>query len=78
MVPTLFFKHRWFTDCETYAAQRPVNQNCTNQRPVIANGNGDPHFKTMDGVRYTLNSKGEFILLRNLQKTLNVQVRTEV
>jgi len=44
----------------------------------MCSGQGDPRFKTIDGVRYTLNIKGELILLRNKLKTLEVQCRTEI
>lgn len=49
-----------------------------NEGPKICMANGDPHFKTIDGVRYTMNIKGELILLRNKQKDFQVQCRTDI
>lgn len=36
---------------------------------------GDPHFQTVDGVRYTFNGLGEYVLLRSRDNDLDVQVR---
>lgn len=40
---------------------------------------GDPHFVTFDGLEYTFNGKGEFVLLRadTPKQNLNVQGRFE-
>ncbi|XP_061658052.1 sushi domain-containing protein 2 [Syngnathoides biaculeatus] len=60
-----YFKHRPSSDCRRY---RP---------PSSAVVFGDPHFITFDGVRYSFNGKGEYILLTSPGKRLTIQGRTE-
>ncbi len=38
---------------------------------------GDPHFMTFDGVAFTFNGKGEYILVHSSDYELSVQGRTE-
>jgi len=38
---------------------------------------GDPHFTTLDGLDYTFNGVGEFILLKDTNNTFMAQVRME-
>ncbi len=38
---------------------------------------GDPHFVTFDGVDYTFNGKGEFIMVQETASEFELQVRTE-
>ncbi|XP_057674434.1 sushi domain-containing protein 2 [Corythoichthys intestinalis] len=60
-----YFKHRPSSDCRRY---RP---------PSSAVVFGDPHFITFDGVGYSFNGKGEYILLTSPAKQLTIQGRTE-
>ncbi|XP_078420146.1 mucin-4-like [Cetorhinus maximus] len=49
--------------CEYYRNKRP-SINCNNYRPPTrAMMVGDPHFTTLDGLRYTFNGLGDFVLL---------------
>ncbi|XP_077592962.1 sushi domain-containing protein 2 [Stigmatopora nigra] len=60
-----YFKHRPSSDCRRY---RP---------PASAVVFGDPHLITLDGVRYSFNGKGEYVLLTSPGRRLSVQGRTE-
>jgi hypothetical protein len=67
--------------CNRYHEQRPSFQ-CENvPLPIPGGGNGDPHFTTLDGVDYTFNGYGEYVLVRtnNLSSLplLEVQIRTQ-
>jgi len=66
--------------CETFRFERRPSQDCiAYQSPAVATVFGDPHFVTFDGVEYTFNGKGEFVLLRvnDLRDKLDVQGRFE-
>lgn len=66
--------------CETFRFERRPSQDCiAYQSPGVATLFGDPHFVTFDGVEYTFNGKGEFVLLRvnDLRDKLDVQGRFE-
>ena len=39
--------------------------------------NGDPHLRTVDGVRYDLQSAGEYVLLRSADGSIEIQGRQE-
>ena len=39
--------------------------------------NGDPHMRTVDGVRYDLQSAGEYVLLRSADGSIEIQGRQE-
>jgi hypothetical protein len=67
--------------CDRYHAQRPSFQ-CENVLlPVPSGGNGDPHFTTLDGLDYTFNGYGEYVLIRtntpSNSMSLEVQIRTK-
>lgn len=45
--------------------------------PVIARFWGDPHLTTLDGLGYSFQAVGEFVLIRGTDDNLEVHVRTE-
>ncbi|XP_014276553.1 protein mesh isoform X1 [Halyomorpha halys] len=66
--------------CETFRFERRPSQDCVGyQSPYIATVFGDPHFITFDGLEYTFNGKGEFVLLHTDSEKfkLDVQARFE-
>ncbi|KAL3266307.1 hypothetical protein HHI36_010485 [Cryptolaemus montrouzieri] len=81
MVPK-FVCCRWQANqavgCETFRFERRPTQDCTAyQGPAIAGVYGDPHFITFDGLEYTFNGKGEFVLVKTnvASQRLEVQAR---
>lgn len=65
--------------CDMYKYWR-TSQDCSlYQPPMVASVFGDPHFLTFDGVNYTFNGKGEFVLTRVNHRVhkLDVQGRFE-
>jgi hypothetical protein len=44
------------------------------QPPATGNGNGDPHFSTMDGTSYTFNPVGEFTYLKAADDTIQTRI----
>lgn len=38
---------------------------------------GDPHFTTLDGLDYTFNGHGEYILIKDVNQTFQIQCRTD-
>ncbi|XP_015173386.1 PREDICTED: protein mesh isoform X1 [Polistes dominula] len=66
--------------CETFRFERRPSQDCiAYQSPAVATVFGDPHVITFDGLEYTFNGMGEFVLLRvdHLRDKLDVQARFE-
>ncbi|KAJ8307100.1 hypothetical protein KUTeg_015184 [Tegillarca granosa] len=65
--------------CDLFYAQRPTD-NCKGYKPAeIGSCFGDPHIQTYDGLKYTYNGLGEYILLQirnNSREILNLQART--
>ncbi|CAF1400827.1 unnamed protein product [Didymodactylos carnosus] len=60
--------------CQLYFEKRPAGK-CENEiLPILAGGNGDSHFLTLDGTNYTFSGYGEYVLL-NIENILEVQVR---
>ena len=67
--------------CDIYYQQRPSFQ-CENvPLPFPSGGNGDPHFSTLDGVEYTFNGFGEYVLIRTDSfsglSSMEIQIRTK-
>ncbi|XP_033734958.1 sushi domain-containing protein 2-like [Pecten maximus] len=63
--------------CARLLQQRPQGD-CKNYQPIRpARLSGDPHFTTLDGLPYTFNGVGEFILLKHINNTFFAQVRME-
>lgn len=55
--------------CETYRHEMRPSQDCVGyQSPAIGSVFGDPHFVTFDGLEYTFNGVGEFVLLKSTEK----------
>ncbi|XP_066592875.1 protein mesh isoform X2 [Prorops nasuta] len=66
--------------CETFRFERRPSQDCiAYQSPAVATVFGDPHIITFDGLPYTFNGKGEFVLVRvnDLRDKLDIQGRFE-
>ena len=43
---------------------------------ILGGGGGDPHFTTLDGLIYTYNGLGEFVMSSDTTNTINIQCRT--
>ncbi|XP_055617268.1 protein mesh isoform X2 [Toxorhynchites rutilus septentrionalis] len=66
--------------CETFRFERRPSQDCiAYQSPAVGAVFGDPHIVTFDGLQYTFNGMGEFVLLRgnNGRERIDVQGRFE-
>ncbi|XP_041472547.1 mucin-like protein [Lytechinus variegatus] len=64
--------------CNLYQERRPQITSCDGYYPPTAGqGDGDPHFQTIDGKEYTFNGLGEYIILQyNDGNPFTVQMRT--
>uniref|UniRef100_A0A8C1T0R1 Sushi domain containing 2 n=1 Tax=Cyprinus carpio TaxID=7962 RepID=A0A8C1T0R1_CYPCA len=67
----------WSDNCEYYFTHRPSSDCRTYRPPRVAAVLGDPHFMTFDGVTFTFNGKGEYMLVYSSDRELSVQGRTE-
>ena len=78
--PCCIWQDEQSNGCQAYRSERRASQDCVGyQPPGGATVFGDPHVYTFDGMPYTFNGKGEFVLVRaNSPKVkLDVQGRFE-
>lgn len=62
--------------CETYRYEMRSSQNCVGyQPPAIGSVFGDPHVVTFDGLEYTFNGVGEFVLLKSVGTRDHVEIQ---
>jgi hypothetical protein len=62
--------------CNIFLQLRPIDQCSTYYGPIQALLWGDPHFITMDNVKYTFNGIGEYTMLATLNNSFVLQTRT--
>lgn len=61
--------------CQNFQKYRPPTTCQSYNPPVPAQAAGDPHLTTLDGLDYTFNGVGDFILLQDNNSSSVVQVR---
>jgi len=61
--------------CNKYYQKRPSIDSRSFRPPTSGNGNGNSHFRTLDGTLYTFNAVGEFIYLITADGNEIIQVR---
>ncbi|XP_035658101.1 sushi domain-containing protein 2-like [Branchiostoma floridae] len=64
-------------NCDTYFEKRPANDGTGYVFPRPTRTFGDPHFITLDGLGYTFNGHGEFVLLTVNDGEFLAQARME-
>ncbi|XP_074146807.1 sushi domain-containing protein 2 [Sminthopsis crassicaudata] len=67
----------WSKNCNFYLELRPSSDCRTYRPPHLASAFGDPHFLTFDGVRFTFNGRGEYVMVQSELTELMVQARTQ-
>ena len=66
------------SNCAIYQQYRP-SDDCSNyQPPTFAWAFGDPHFRSLDGIEFTFNGAGEFILVKSSIHKFTLQARMEI
>jgi len=78
--PCCLWQEEQSVGCQRYRFERRASQDCVGyQPPGGATVFGDPHFYTFDGMPYTFNGKGEYVLVRanSPRVKLDVQGRFE-
>ncbi|XP_074055792.1 sushi domain-containing protein 2 isoform X2 [Macrotis lagotis] len=75
-VITFYYCCLWSHNCQHYLHLRPSSDCQTYQPPHLASIFGDPHFLTFDGVHFTFNGRGEYVLAQSDLTELMVQGRT--
>ncbi|CAL8070989.1 unnamed protein product [Orchesella dallaii] len=79
-LPCCAWSDRWSQGCMTFRLERRPSQNYVGyEPPAVATIFGDPHVYTFDGLFYTFNGRGEFVLVRSNtdRHKLDVQGRFE-
>lgn len=75
-----FWQSEQSVGCETFRFERRPSQDCVSyQSPAVGSVFGDPHIVTFDGLQYTFNGMGEFVLVRvrDGRQRLDIQGRFE-
>ncbi|XP_020833252.1 sushi domain-containing protein 2 isoform X2 [Phascolarctos cinereus] len=76
-VITFYYCCLWSQNCKLYLDMRPSSDCHTYSPPHLASAFGDPHFLTFDGVHFTFNGLGEYVLVQSDLTKLMVQGRTQ-
>jgi sushi domain-containing protein 2 len=66
---------KYSNNCDKYYEKRPLDDGSRYVPPRPSGGSGDPHFLTLDGLGYTFNGYGEYVLLQIDQIGFSIQVR---
>ena len=69
---------KFSNDCDVYLQYRPSDDCKDYIPPIPARTNGDPHFLTLDGLEYTFNGAGEFLLISSPLNNFTFQARMEI
>ncbi|KAK2157058.1 hypothetical protein NP493_1917g00000 [Ridgeia piscesae] len=64
-------------NCFLYLDARPIDDCWFYNPPFIGWFFGDPHIRTLDGLEYTFNGLGEYVLIATADKNFTLQGRTE-
>ncbi|XP_036593498.1 sushi domain-containing protein 2 [Trichosurus vulpecula] len=67
----------WSQNCQVYLDVRPSSDCRTYQPSHLASAFGDPHFVTFDGIHFTFNGRGEYVLVQSDLTKLMIQGRTQ-
>ncbi|XP_076436246.1 sushi domain-containing protein 2-like [Babylonia areolata] len=63
--------------CQGFQGVRPPTSCQGYTPPAAAQAAGDPHIVTLDGVNYTFNGEGDFVLLQDTTETVRVHVHAD-
>ncbi|XP_070567955.1 sushi domain-containing protein 2-like [Ptychodera flava] len=76
-VITFYYCCLWGDHCWKYMTVRATKDCIEYEPPRPAAVFGDPHFTTLDGLKYTFNDKGEFTLIKTIDDRIELQGRFE-
>ena len=69
--------NKWSSNEAIYFDRRPTDDCSGYVPPTIGFGFGDPHITTFDGLQYTFNGLGEYVVLDIPSEDLKIQGRTQ-
>ncbi|XP_065905349.1 sushi domain-containing protein 2-like isoform X2 [Dysidea avara] len=62
-------------NCQAYYDKRPSDDGSRYSARRCARASGDPHIITLDGLKYTFNGRGEFVLIEHVDDVFELQGR---